>query len=242
MGKIKKIFIAFIFLVFIISLGGILYLNFNTYSPMVQAIDEMNRENVYIEDNTIIFEPSKNVAANFIFYPGGLVKPESYAVLAQMLADEGVRVFIPRMPFNLAILNQNAYKDIIQNSSYMEDFYIGGHSLGGATAAIALSKEATPFKGVIFLAGYGTEASNLTEKNIKALSITAENDGVFNWERYEDYKDLLPNDSMFYTIGGGNHAGFGFYGEQKGDGIAEITREVQHKITVERIVDFIKEK
>nr|WP_281063649.1 alpha/beta hydrolase [Acetoanaerobium pronyense] len=202
----------------------------------------MNRENVYIEDNTIIFEPSKNVVANFIFYQGGLVKPESYAVLAQMLSDEGIRVFIPRMPFNLAILNQNAYKDIIQNSSYMEDFYIGGHSLGGATAAIALSKEATPFKGVIFLAGYGTDDSNLRNKDIKVLSITAENDEVFNWERYEAYKDLLPNDSMFYTIGGGNHAGFGFYGEQKGDGIAEITREIQHKITVERIVDFIKEK
>ena len=242
MKWLKKIFITVIFLGFIMSFLGILYLNFNTYSPMIQAAYEMNRENVYIKDNTIIFEPSKNVVANFIFYQGGLVKPESYAVLAQMLSDEGIRVFIPRMPFNLAILNQNAYKDIIQNSLYMEDFYIGGHSLGGATAAIALSKEDTSIKGIIFLAGYGTDDSNLRNKDIKVLSITAENDEIFNWERYEAYKALLPNDSMFYTIGGGNHAGFGFYGEQKGDGIAEITREIQHRITVERIVDFIKEK
>ncbi|MNJ48340.1 hypothetical protein D3C77_435310 [compost metagenome] len=42
-----------------------------------------------------------------------------------------------------------------------------------------------------------------------------------------------------HIIEGGNHAYFGNYGEQKGDGIATITREKQQWQTVEEIVKFI---
>ena len=241
MKTIKKLLIRFFFLAFIILAGIVLYLNFNTYNPMLEAINKMNMDNVSIKNSVIIFEPNEDVTSNLIFYQGGLVKPESYAVLAQMLADEGVRVFIPRMPLNLAILNQRAYEGITEKGVYEEPFYIAGHSLGGATAAIALSNAETSFEGIIFLAGYGTDNSDLRNKNLKVLSITAQNDTIFNWETYESYKELLPDSSKFFTVAGGNHAGFGFYGEQKGDGEAEISREIQHNITVERIVAFIKD-
>ena len=38
--------------------------------------------------------------------------------------------------------------------------------------------------------------------------------------------------TVHYTIPGGNHAYFGKYGEQKGDGEATISREDQTKETV----------
>ncbi len=41
---------------------------------------------------------------------------------------------------------------------------------------------------------------------------------------------------------GGNHAYFGDYGEQEGDGIATITRAEQQTFAVERIVEFILSK
>ena len=40
-------------------------------------------------------------------------------------------------------------------------------------------------------------------------------------------------------ISGGNHAYFGNYGEQEGDGQASISREEQQAITVEKILGFI---
>ena len=43
-------------------------------------------------------------------------------------------------------------------------------------------------------------------------------------------------------ISGGNHAYFGNYGEQKGDGKATITREEQQKIAVKEIMEFINEE
>ncbi|MBN2882364.1 MAG: hypothetical protein JXN10_02475, partial [Clostridia bacterium] len=41
-------------------------------------------------------------------------------------------------------------------------------------------------------------------------------------------------------ITGGNHAYFGNYGEQKGDGTASISREEQQNITAKAVIDFMK--
>ena len=42
-----------------------------------------------------------------------------------------------------------------------------------------------------------------------------------------------------YIIDGGNHAYFGCYGEQKGDGKALITRDKQINLTVNKILEFL---
>ena len=52
------------------------------------------------------FEPvgTEITKPNIIFYPGGLVEPESYSPLAREMAEQGHRVYIANMPINLAIL------------------------------------------------------------------------------------------------------------------------------------------
>ena len=50
-----------------------------------------------------------------------------------------------------------------------------------------------------------------------------------------DYTDNI------IKIEGGNHAQFGNYGKQKGDIDATITAKEQQNITVEAIIDFIKD-
>jgi len=42
------------------------------------------------------------------------------------------------------------------------------------------------------------------------------------------------------VILGGNHAQFGNYGLQKGDGTATITRDEQQDLTVQKILDWIR--
>jgi hypothetical protein len=44
------------------------------------------------------------------------------------------------------------------------------------------------------------------------------------------------------VINGGNHAQFGNYGPQKGDGTATVSREEQQAETARLILDFIKSK
>lgn len=44
-----------------------------------------------------------------------------------------------------------------------------------------------------------------------------------------------------FVIEGGNHAYFGNYGEQEGDGLASISRQEQQTIAVETMIRFIEE-
>ncbi|MBO5521086.1 MAG: hypothetical protein J5973_05370, partial [Eubacterium sp.] len=46
----------------------------------------------------------------------------------------------------------------------------------------------------------------------------------------------LPADAVVWEIPGGNHAQFGNYGPQDGDGQATIPEEVQQEITKEMIL------
>lgn len=61
---------------------------------------------------------------------------------------------------------------------------------------------------------------------------------------YRSKDEVLDRSKIIYTenvvvIEGGNHACFGNYREQDGDGTAEISREEQQKRTVEAICSFM---
>lgn len=45
-----------------------------------------------------------------------------------------------------------------------------------------------------------------------------------------------------YVLEGGNHAGFGNYGSQKGDGEAGITDREQWQETIDYIMDMIRQQ
>ena len=59
----------------------------------------------------------------------------------------------------------------------------------------------------------------------------------------KNFKELFGQniwDTTEVVIDGGNHAQFGSYGVQKGDGTAEISASDQLEITAEKIIDFIR--
>jgi len=43
------------------------------------------------------------------------------------------------------------------------------------------------------------------------------------------------------VIEGGNHAQFGYYGPQKGDGVATVSRDEQQRLTVSAILELVNE-
>lgn len=235
-NKFLKI-IGIAVLIILIALSSLI--KYKTYKPMNEALDAMKSANIIEEENTIIFNPPNESKANIVFYQGGLVKTESYAVLGKMLAEKGIRVFIPKMPLNLAIINTKAFDKIYDKYFDGKDWYIGGHSLGGASAAIYVSNNAEKVKGIFFLGSYPSEQNDLKNINIKVLSINASNDEVINKEKYNSSKNLLPLDTNYIQIDGGNHSGYGYYGLQAGDGNSYITREEQHNIIVNEIIKMI---
>ena len=86
-----------------------------------------------------VFAP-ESPTAGLIFYPGGKVENTAYAPLLHDLAEDGILCVLVKMPCNLAVLDRNAADSIPERFSEVTDWYIGGHSLGGAMAASYAAK------------------------------------------------------------------------------------------------------
>ncbi|MGN7412909.1 alpha/beta hydrolase [Paenibacillus sp. SAF-068] len=230
-NKWKKIMMWTILSIVIIVAGVFVYLNSVTYSPSERAEAAMTSDaqvNVTKLKDGYRFEPvdTKVTEPNIIFYPGGLVEPESYSPLAREMAEQGHRVYIANMPMNLAIFGQNKADSFIEEHPN-EAFVIGGHSLGGSFASRYAAEHNEKLEGVFFLASYADEGGSLKNTNLSILQITGSNDGVLNRESWESAKANLPEDTTYVSIEGGNHGQFGSYGMQKGDNQPEVTEEKQ---------------
>ena len=53
------------------------------------------------------------------------------------------------------------------------------------------------------------------------------------------YRANLPESTIEVVIDGGNHAQFGSYGTQKGDGEAAVTREAQQAFALQCLLELI---
>lgn len=171
-----------------------------------------------------------------IFYPGGKVEHRSYAPLMVRLAEQGILCIIPRMPANLAVFGINKADAYGALYPEIESWYIGGHSLGGSMAASYAAKHPQQLKGLVLLASYST--SDLSSLPVRVLSIRTRDDLVLDRKAYQKYEKNLPAGHSTIVIEGGNHAGFGSYGFQKGDGVATITASEQQELTAEAIAAF----
>jgi pimeloyl-ACP methyl ester carboxylesterase len=187
----------------------------------------------------IVFEPESGKQPDVLLYPGGLVRPESYAPLALSLAQEGYRTWIIKMPLNLAVFGINRAGKVIETLPE-QTYVIGGHSLGGAMAARFAAKHADTLRGIFFLAAYPDGKATLKSAPMQVLSLTGSEDGVMNRRAYELGKAYLPEQTDYAEITGGNHAQFGSYGLQKGDNPALIPPDKQRSITVSLLVNWLE--
>ena len=192
---------------------------------------------VEITETRAVFTPEEP-KAGLIFYPGGKVEFTAYAPLMAALAERDILCVLVKMPFNLAVLDVNAAEGIREQFPEVERWYLAGHSLGGSMAASCAASHAEAFEGLILLAAYST--ADLTETGLKVLSLYGDRDGVLDMEKYEGYRANFPEDAVETVIEGGNHAQFGSYGPQDGDGEAAISRQEQLDITVEAVLALVE--
>ncbi|MGG1662333.1 alpha/beta fold hydrolase [Brevibacillus sp. NRS-1366] len=235
----KRWFQALVLVVLLAACTAIWYLR--PYQPDQAAVVAMQGgEGITVIDtgDWIAFEGGETHDPGVIFYPGSLVKPESYAPLARSLAGSGYRVFIARMPLNLAVSDMERANQVLK-AYPKQPFVIGGHSLGGAMAARYASDHTDRIRGVYLLGAYPDKPGRLKEAGIPVLSLLGSRDGVVNREKFEAGKKYLPDDTKYMSIEGGNHAQFGSYGQQSGDQPAAITPQEQWQQTAAALKDWI---
>jgi pimeloyl-ACP methyl ester carboxylesterase len=213
----------------------------NPLGPMPEAETALQSDDQLTVDLDpwITFYPAETaVDTGFILYPGGRVDAHSYAPPARAIAEEGYLVIIPPMPLSLAVFNPNAAADIMAAHDEITTWVIGGHSLGGAMAANYVYNHPGEIEGLVLWASYPAENNSLAlQSGLPVLDIYGTNDGQAAelWEA----RDRLPPETQWLVIEGGNHAQFGWYGRQSGDGEATISREQQQEAFTQATVDLL---
>lgn len=200
-----------------------------------EALTSDDAVTVSYGENYILFAPEQ-AETGFVFYPGGRVENTAYAPLLRKLADENILCILLEMPMDLAVLDMYAAEGILEQFPQIMDWYIGGHSLGGSSAAYHLEKTEDSYQGLVLLASYSSV--DLQNCGVKVCSVYGSEDGILNMERYQESKNNLPRDFLEYIIEGGNHSQFADYGLQKNDGTAAITGEEQISATAEYLLRF----
>jgi len=173
-----------------------------------------------------------------ILYPGGRVGARSYAPPARAIAAEGYLVVIPPMPLYLAFLASNRADEVIAAHPEIRVWVVGGHSLGGAMAAQYAARNPDKVHAVALWASYPPGSDPLTGFPGPVLSIYGTLD--MGLDGILASKDLMPADTQWVVIEGGNHAQIGWYGPQPGDNAATISRQAQQEQIIQATLDFLR--
>lgn len=207
------------------------------------ALESTPAVSVVRDANTgdITFLP-QDPQAVLVFYPGGKVEHTAYAPLMQDLAERNIACILVEMPFRLAVFDINAASDVrkLSASGSLSDslpWYIGGHSLGGSMAAAHSAENADDYAGLVLLASYSTE--DVSTLGLEVVSVYGSEDAVLNAEKYAENRANLGEDVAELVIEGGNHAQFGSYGAQDGDGAAKVSADEQHALTADFVAAAI---
>jgi hypothetical protein len=239
----NKILLAISSLLLLVIVGFVIWAE-TPLGPMPEADGALipNTEVDVAQSQWLIFSPhGLKTTTGFIIYPGGRVNPKSYSPLAQMIAAKGFLVAIVPMPLNLAVLGSNRAEEILKAYPNIKFWAIGGHSLGGTIAARFAYRNPSKTQGLVLWAAYPASGDNLSNTHIATLTIHGTNDGLVSASQIDNSMKFLPLDAIRLEIMGGNHAQFGWYGNQAGDNTATISREVQQEQVAEATFRLLKE-
>jgi hypothetical protein len=242
--KINWRFVTAIFIIALLIAGTVfVFWATDIYQASDIALGAMNSDSqvfVNAERGVVIFFPADNPRpeTGLVFYPGAKVDYRAYAPLLKMIASNNYFVVLTPAPLNFAIFDSNAAARIEAQYPEIQNWFVGGHSLGGI-AASSYAASHPDIKGAIL---WGSVPANdlLRINDMPALSIYGTNDGLISLQAYADSRVLFRVDTEFIKIEGGNHAQFGAYGFQDGDDEASISQEEQWTQTVNATVEFMK--
>jgi pimeloyl-ACP methyl ester carboxylesterase len=188
-----------------------------------------------------------------VFFAGARVDPAAYAAKLSGLAEAGVTVVIARPVFGFAILEWRSIDTFTDLAPGVDTWFVGGHSLGGVRACQYLADDEVSasntsetnggqvdfavLHGLVLVGSYC--AADVSNSDLPALSIAGSHDGLSTPQKIEDAAALLATSTEFVEIAGANHASFGDYGVQPGDGTATADdAEVTDAITA-AVLDFM---
>jgi len=211
-------------------LGVLLYFGtpFHGSEASIQAAQADDRIDFEQRGGDYVLSPASGTSeVGLVFYPGARVHPDAYlSSLSPLVTEANVTVVIAKMPLNLAVLEQGAAADVIGQHD-VEQWYVGGHSLGGAMACRYADENPEQVSGVVLFGSYCDRS--ISDSGLRALSVVGKQDTVLDWNSYENSKGNLPASATIRELEGVNHTQFGSYTGQPGDEPSGTTYAVAHR-------------
>ncbi len=242
----KSQIIKWLLIVFgvIIILALFFGIQWATYArpPLPEAIAALESDEMVMvtQESWLIFSPTQtSPTTGLIFYPGGRIDPRGYAHLMRTIAAEGYIVVLPEMPINMAPFSPDIADEIIAHYSDIDKWVIGGHSVGGTMAAQYTGKHPEAIGGLAIWASYPADNTDLSSLGIPVLSIYGSRELRVNDSSVAERKHLLPEDTRYIRIEGGDHHQFGSYEINPEDHLATTSRESQQQQIIQATLDLL---
>ncbi|KZE95750.1 hypothetical protein AVP42_00024 [Agromyces sp. NDB4Y10] len=248
MRRVGAVLLAVAGVVVLVVVGFLVYASLVFEGDREASLDAWRSNGVEITgtDRSIVIEPTTGaIDAGLVFIPGAKVQPSAYLYkMAGIVEATGMTVVITEPTLNLAFFDTRPLSEFTADAPEVERWFVGGHSLGGVRAcqlaADGTRDDADPaVEGLILFGSYCVD--DLSGSDLEVLSIVAENDGLSTPEEVASRAGNLPDDTVSVTIEGANHAAFGDYGAQPGDGTATIDRQTARAEISDAVAAFIGE-
>lgn len=133
--RLKIALITIILLVVLLASAFFIYVSDYYRADDVAIAVIQSETSIRVQDNLIVLSPAVSSDIALIFYPGAKVEYSAYLPIPENITQSsGITCIFVKMPFNLAIFDANAADKIIDQFPDIKNWYIGGHSMGGAMA------------------------------------------------------------------------------------------------------------
>jgi len=238
------------FLRIIWAAAGVLFLAALFYGMQATGVPEAylhSGASVRVEsrDGFRAFHPAANARrAAMVFYPGAMVDPVAYVPLAHQLAELGYPVWIASLPFRLAPLESQREQLFARTLRLIESntslgWVLAGHSRGGALAADFARRHDNLLAHLVLIATTHPRDFDLSRSSLHVTKIYGTRDRIAPHERMLRNAHLLPPQTRWIAIQGGNHAQFGWYRFQLGDASADISRALQQQQLLNALAEIL---
>lgn len=221
--------------------AGIQYATF-ARPPLPEAIAALESDAQVEVTQTpwLTFNPTGSTPdTGFIFYPGGRIDPQGYAPLMRAIAEAGYLVVVPEMPVNMAVFDANVADEIMAAHPDIDRWAVGGHSVGGTAAAQYTRSHPEVVDGLVIWASYPAGTSDLSSYDLPVAVIYGSLDPRANDESVLARRDLLPSDTDYVRIEGGDHHQFGSYEIEPDEHHATLSEAEQQRQIIQGTLNLL---
>ncbi len=231
---------SLLLLIVAVSFLGIQWITYER-QLLPEAVETLESDNLVTvaQEPWLTFTPTVAPNTGFIFYPGGRIDPRGYAPLMRAIASEGYLVVVPEMPLNIAALRPNIADEIIAHYPGISRWVIGGHSIGGTMAAQYTNTHRESIDGLAIWASYPADNADLGDSELSVILIYGSRDPRVNDSSVTERQYLLPADTVYVRIDGGDHHQFGSYEIDPKNHHATIGRDLQHEQIIQATLDLL---